>query len=59
VFACGTAAVLTPVGTLKWSGGEISSGDEAGKVTTELRSALLDVQYGRSEEMAEWMHRIR
>jgi branched-chain amino acid aminotransferase len=59
VFACGTAAVVTPVGTLKWSGGEISSGDEAGKVTTDLRSALLDVQYGRSDEMPEWMHRIR
>jgi branched-chain amino acid aminotransferase len=59
VFACGTAAVLTPVGTLKWSGGEISSGEEAGKVTSELRSALLDVQYGRSDEMTEWMHRIR
>jgi branched-chain amino acid aminotransferase len=59
VFACGTAAVVTPVGTLKWSGGEISSGEEAGKVTTELRSALLDVQYGRSDEMPGWMHRIR
>jgi branched-chain amino acid aminotransferase len=59
VFACGTAAVVTPVGTLKWSGGEISSGEEAGKVTSELRSALLDVQYGRSDEMPGWMHRIR
>ncbi|MDQ4085334.1 MAG: branched-chain amino acid aminotransferase [Actinomycetota bacterium] len=59
VFACGTAAVVTPVGTLKWSGGEITSGDDAGKVTTELRSALLDVQYGRSDEMPGWMHRIR
>jgi branched-chain amino acid aminotransferase len=58
VFACGTAAVLTPVGTLKWSGGEVSSGEEPGKVTTELRSALLDVQYGRSAEMRDWMHRI-
>jgi branched-chain amino acid aminotransferase len=58
VFACGTAAVLTPVGTLKWSGGEVSSGDEPGKVTTELRSALLDVQYGRSDEMSGWLHRI-
>jgi hypothetical protein len=28
-------------------------------VTSELRSALLDVQYGRSDEMTEWMHRIR
>jgi branched-chain amino acid aminotransferase len=59
VFACGTAAVVTPVGTLRWSGGEISSGDDAGKVTTELRSALLEVQYGRSDEMPGWMHRIR
>jgi branched-chain amino acid aminotransferase len=59
VFACGTAAVVTPVGSLKWSGGEISSGEEAGKVTSELRSALLDVQYGRSDEMPGWMHRIR
>ncbi|MDQ4008217.1 MAG: branched-chain amino acid aminotransferase [Actinomycetota bacterium] len=58
VFACGTAAVITPVGTLKWSGGEVSSGDDAGKVTSELRSALLDVQYGRSDEMPGWMHRI-
>ena len=24
VFACGTAAVVTPVGTLKWDGGEVS-----------------------------------
>jgi branched-chain amino acid aminotransferase len=59
VFACGTAAVVTPVGSLKWSGGEITSGEGAGKVTTELRSALLDVQYGRSDEMPGWMHRIR
>ncbi|MGH3355189.1 MAG: aminotransferase class IV, partial [Nocardioidaceae bacterium] len=58
VFACGTAAVVTPVGTLRWRDGEVSSGDDAGKVTTDLRSALLDVQYGRSDEAPGWMHRI-
>src|SRR6188472_1449190 len=26
VFACGTAAVVTPVGTLKWAGGEVTGG---------------------------------
>ncbi|MDQ3273581.1 MAG: branched-chain amino acid aminotransferase [Actinomycetota bacterium] len=59
VFACGTAAVLTPVGTLRWRGGEVScAGQEAGEVTATLRSALLDVQYGRSEDSSAWMHRI-
>ena len=27
VFACGTAAVVTPVGRLKWDGGELVMGD--------------------------------
>ena len=27
VFACGTAAVVTPVGTLKWRGGQVGEGD--------------------------------
>jgi len=59
VFACGTAAVVTPVGTLRWSGGEASTGvDTSGEVTGKIRSALLDVQYGRAEDTRGWMHRI-
>lgn len=59
VFACGTAAVVTPVGTLKWDGGEVSiPGGEAGKVTSELRTALVDIQYGRAEDRHGWMHRL-
>ena len=38
VFACGTAAVVTPVGMLRWRGGEVDSaaahGGDAGPVTT-------------------------
>ena len=58
VFACGTAAVVTPLGTLNWHGGEMSMGTETGPVTAEIRTALLDVQYGRAEDPHGWMHRI-
>ncbi|MDQ1105013.1 branched-chain amino acid aminotransferase [Nocardioides zeae] len=61
VFACGTAAVVTPVGALKWAGGEVPSatGDaEGGPVTTTIRQALVDIQYGRAEDTFGWMHRV-
>ncbi|MET0766804.1 MAG: branched chain amino acid aminotransferase, partial [Aeromicrobium sp.] len=59
VFACGTAAVVTPVATLKWDGGEVMSGDgEPGKVTTDIRAALVDIQYGRAEDRHQWMKQI-
>ena len=62
VFACGTAAVVTPVGALKWRGGEVSSGgadgEQIGPVTTKLRQALVDIQYGRAEDRFGWMHRV-
>jgi branched-chain amino acid aminotransferase len=59
VFACGTAAVVTPVGRLKWRGGECGSGGEdAGPVTLEVRKALVDIQYGRAEDTFGWMHRV-
>jgi len=57
VFACGTAAVVTPVGQLRWSGGEVGTG-EFGPVTRAVRQALLDVQYGRIEDIHGWLHRV-
>ncbi len=58
VFACGTAAVVTPVGTLKWRGGQVGGGEETGPVTAQVRTALVDVQYGRAEDTFGWMHRV-
>lgn len=58
VFACGTAAVITPLGRLVWDGGELSMGTETGPVASEIRRALLDVQYGRADDTYGWMHRI-
>src|SRR4051812_2731722 len=50
VFACGTAAVVTPVGTLKWRGGEVGEGEDTGPVTKQIRTALVDLQYGRAAD---------
>jgi len=59
VFACGTAAVLTPIGALRWPGGEVVAGNgDPGAVTMALRSALLDVQYGRSPDPRGWLHPV-
>ena len=59
VFACGTAAVVTPVGQLKWRGGDCGAGgEETGPVTLEVRKALVDIQYGRAEDTFGWMHRV-
>ena len=57
VFACGTAAVVTPVGRLVWEGGEVGDSN-AGEMTMRLRSALIDVQYGRSADTHNWLHRL-
>ena len=60
VFACGTAAVVTPIGRLAWHGGELTMGDgeNAGPVTSSIRQSLLDVQYGRVPDTHGWMHPV-
>ncbi|PRH75909.1 branched chain amino acid aminotransferase [Streptomyces solincola] len=59
VFACGTAAVITPVGFVKSTGGEWAQGDgEPGKVTMALRKALLDIQTGAAEDVHGWTHEL-
>ena len=63
VFACGTAAVVTPVGRLAWQGGEVVIGDHdvfggVGPVTASIRQALLDVQYGRVTDSRGWLTRL-
>jgi branched-chain amino acid aminotransferase len=58
VFACGTAAVVTPVGELKWDGGQTPEVTEAGEVTMKIRQALIDIQYGRADDTFGWMHRV-
>jgi branched-chain amino acid aminotransferase len=58
-FACGTAAVITPIGAVKSPSGEFIMGDgTAGRVTTELRQQLVDIQRGRTPDRHGWVHRV-
>jgi branched-chain amino acid aminotransferase len=58
-FACGTAAVVTPIGKVKGNGFEAAIGNgEAGPVTTRLKTALLDIQNGRAEDKHGWIQRV-
>ena len=59
VFACGTAAVVTPIGQVLTPDGPIGSADaEAGPLTMSLREQLTDIQYGRAEDPYGWMVRL-
>jgi len=58
VFACGTAAVLTPVAALRWHDGEARTPHPSGEVTMQLRNRLLDIQYGRVADPHGWMHQV-
>jgi branched-chain amino acid aminotransferase len=59
VFACGTAAVITPIGTVKHPGGEFTIADGgSGAVTMGLRQELVDIQRGRGEDPFGWVHRV-
>lgn len=59
VFACGTAAVITPVGLAKANGFEMTiNNNENGAVTLALREALLGLQHGTAEDKHGWMHKV-
>ncbi|WP_181310465.1 branched-chain amino acid aminotransferase [Nocardioides campestrisoli] len=57
IFACGTAAVITPVGELRSAQGTTPA-PASTELTMRIRQALVDVQYGRAEDSFGWMHRI-
>lgn len=59
IFACGTAAVITPIGTLKARTFEVPPArNTAGPVTRELRTRLTDLQFGRAEDTRGWMVKL-
>ncbi|HLS03699.1 MAG TPA: branched-chain amino acid aminotransferase [Actinomycetales bacterium] len=59
VFACGTAAVVTPIGRLAGEGFDLTIADgEPGAVTTQIREHLTDIQYGRAPDPYGWMRRL-
>ncbi|MET8779915.1 branched-chain amino acid aminotransferase [Nocardia sp. NPDC050713] len=56
VFACGTAAVITPVGWVRSAEGEFTiGGGEPGEVTMALRDTLTGIQRGTFADIHGWM----
>ena len=58
-FACGTAAVVTPVGTVKDESGEFQvNGGQTGPVTMRLREQLTGIQNGRVADKHGWLYTL-
>lgn len=59
VFACGTAAVITPVGSVKSAAGSWRVGNgEPGPVSMQLRQQLLGIQTGTEPDPHGWMKKL-
>ncbi len=59
VFACGTAAVMTPIGRLASDDFDLTVGDGgAGPVTVAIREQLTDIQNGRTSDTHGWLYRL-
>lgn len=59
VFACGTAAVITPIAHVKYGDAEFTVADgEPGEVTMALRDTLTGIQRGTFADTHGWMSRL-
>lgn len=58
-FACGTAAVITPIGTVKTTSGTFSiGGGQPGEITMQLREKLTGIQRGEVDDTHGWLQKL-
>jgi branched-chain amino acid aminotransferase len=58
-FACGTAAVVTPIGTVKNREGSFEiAGGSVGQITTRLKAELVAIQRGHAPDRHGWLTRL-
>jgi branched-chain amino acid aminotransferase len=56
-FCCGTAAVISPIGSITHGGVKKVFGDgKPGAVTTQLYNALTGIQNETEEDVFGWLH---
>ncbi len=59
IFACGTAAVVSPIGSAKSTHGTWTTGDgNPGPITAQIRETLLGIQHGTIEDKHGWNVRV-
>ena len=58
-WGCGTAAVVSPIGRLMYKDVEYSINNERiGELTQRLYDILTGIQWGKTEDIFGWIHRI-
>jgi branched-chain amino acid aminotransferase len=59
VFGSGTAAVISPVGQIKYGERAVTVGDgKVGALAKRFYKAITDIQYGRRPDPHGWMTRL-
>jgi len=59
IFACGTAAVVSPVGQAKSAMGTWVTGDgQPGAITMQIRNHLLGIQHGTIADTHNWVQKV-
>jgi len=59
VFGAGTAAVISPVGQIKYGDQVITINDnQTGPVAQKYYNAITDIQYGKAEDPLGWVVKI-
>ena len=59
MFGCGTAAVISPVGTLGFKGKDyVVNNNQTGEVATNLYDELTGIQYGTREDKFGWIQKV-
>jgi branched-chain amino acid aminotransferase len=59
IFACGTAAVIAPVGQAKSAMGTWVTGDgKPGEITMQIRNHMLAIQHGKTVDTHNWMQQV-
>ncbi len=58
MFSCGTSSTIMPIGRICGKDTDCMIGAEIGPITSRLRTALLDIQYGRRCDPFGWLHEV-
>lgn len=59
IFACGTAAVVTPIGNLKGNSFDLAVADgQAGELTLQIREELTGIQTGHLPDRYNWLTQL-
>jgi branched-chain amino acid aminotransferase len=59
VFGSGTAAVISPVGEIKYKGRQITVADgQVGPLARKFFKTITDIQYGRAEDPQGWIEPV-